>query len=76
MKNRIEYKGFVGTVEYCNEDHIYHGNVEGLPKTWIMYHGSTMEELQADFIEAVEFHLLPDCEEDIVYNATALAKAL
>lgn len=66
MNDRIMYKGFIGTVEYCRADSIYHGRVEGLPKTWIMYHGKNMEALQKDFEAAVDFHLLP--EEDGIAN--------
>jgi len=60
MSNTVKYKGFIGTVEYCDEDKIFFGRVQGLPKTMISYHGSDLESLKKDFIEAVEFHLLPD----------------
>ena len=68
MSNTLEYKGFVGTIEYCDEDKIYFGRVPGLPKTMISYHGDDLESLRNDFIEAVEFHLLPDDEDVTAYT--------
>ena len=67
MINSINYRGFIGTVEYCDEDKIFFGRVEGLPKTLISYHGEDLESLKKDFIEAVDFHLLP-CEEEGTYT--------
>jgi predicted HicB family RNase H-like nuclease len=56
----MKYKGFVGTVDFCDEDKIYHGKVIGIPNTYIGYHGDTLEALKKEFIDAIEFHLLPD----------------
>ena len=70
MSNTLEYNGFVGTIEYCSEDKIYFGRVPGLPKTMISYHGDDLESLKKDFIEAVEFHLLPDDEDIAEYVPT------
>ena len=62
MINHIEYKGYFGTVEYCSVDDILHGEVVGIPKTLIMYHGSCLESLKRDFYEAVDFYL-SNCED-------------
>jgi len=55
----LRYKGFDGTVKYCDIDNVYHGKVTGLPKTCINYHGHTINELEADFRDAIDFYLLP-----------------
>ncbi|MCL2189804.1 MAG: antitoxin HicB [Defluviitaleaceae bacterium] len=73
MNNTLEYKGFVGTIEYCDEDKIYFGRVHGFPKTMISYHGDDLTSLKADFIEAVEFHLLPNESEVMSYQLTQQA---
>jgi len=72
MKNNLEYKGFIGTVEFCDVDSIFHGKVIGLPNTLIDYHGVDIQSLYRDFMEAVDFHLSLDAEEDFAYNTTAI----
>jgi len=62
MNNRLEYLGFIGTINYCDVDKIYHGKVMGLPNTYISYHGKDLESLKNDFTEAIDFYLLPDEE--------------
>jgi len=65
MSNQINYKGFTGTIEYCNSDNILYGTVINVPEgTLIMYHGNTIEECIADFHEAIDFHLLPYTDEN------------
>ena len=69
MSRVLEYKGFVGSVEFCDEYKIYFGRVQGLPKTMISYHGDDLDALEQDFIEAVEFHLLPDEDESTDWDS-------
>lgn len=57
--NCLEYKGFYGSVEYCAESNLLHGEILGNPNLLSMYDGISLEELIADFKEAVDFHLLP-----------------
>ena len=72
MNNILEYKGYKGTIEYCDVDKIYHGKVVELPKTYINYHGHSIEELTKDFREAIDFYLLPECNnppgEEIIFE--------
>jgi predicted HicB family RNase H-like nuclease len=65
---KLEYKGYVGTVNFCEEDNLYHGKIEGLPKTYINYHGESMEKLKKDFMEAVDFFLLPSEDSSDLQN--------
>ena len=40
MSNTIEYKGYVGSVEFSQEDGVFFGNVMGL-RALLSYEGST-----------------------------------
>ena len=68
MIDRLEYRGLTGTVEYCNEDNIYHGKVIGLPGVLITYHGEDLDSLMTDFYEAVDFYLLPSLDDTTPYK--------
>ena len=56
MNNTIEYKGYVGSVEFSQEDGVFFGKVMGL-RALLSYEGSTAEELLADFHGAVDDYL-------------------
>ena len=57
MKNTIEYKGFIGNVEFSTEDNLYFGKVLGI-NSLVSYEGTTMTELVEDFHNAVDEYLL------------------
>ena len=52
----IEYKGYVGTIEYSPEDNIYHGQLLNIDDS-INYDGTSIEELYMDYQEAVNFYI-------------------
>lgn len=55
---QLRYKGYVGSVEYSEEDNCLFGKVQGLDKgTIILYEGNTVEELKADFEGAIDGYL-------------------
>lgn len=56
MINRIQYKKYVGTVEYTDEDGIFHGKVLGI-RGLISYEGKDIEDLKKDFHNAVDDYL-------------------
>lgn len=56
MNNTMEYKGYVGSVEFSEEDGLFFGKVMGL-RALLSYEGSTASELVADFHEAVDDYL-------------------
>ncbi len=65
MKNNIiEHKGYYGSVDYSAEDNILFGSVIGV-RGLISYEGSSIDELRADFEEAVDGYL-EMCEADNV----------
>lgn len=56
MKNTMEYKGYVGSVEFSEEDGIFFGQVLGI-RALISYEGSTAVELLQDFHGAIDAYL-------------------
>lgn len=61
MNNTMEYKGYVGSVEFSEQDSILFGKVMGI-RALISYEGETVRELLEDFHGAVDDYLLL-CEE-------------
>ena len=56
MNNTIQYKGYVGSVEFSEEDGIFYGKVMGV-QSLISYEGENEEELLNDFHAAVDDYL-------------------
>ena len=56
MKNLIEYKGYLGSVEFSSEDEVFFGKVQGI-RSLISYEGNTASELIQDFHNAVDDYL-------------------
>jgi predicted HicB family RNase H-like nuclease len=55
--NKLEYKGYYGSIEYSKEDDCLFGKVLGMPDNLISYEGSTANELYTDFKEAIDSYL-------------------
>ncbi len=56
MSNTIEYKGYIGSVEFSEEDGVYFGKVQGI-QSLISYDGANPQELAKDFHGAVDDYL-------------------
>ena len=56
MNNTIEYKGYIGSVEFSEADQILFGKVQGI-RSLISYEGNTVSELLEDFHGAVDDYL-------------------
>lgn len=56
MIQSITYKGYTGSVEYNPEDKCLFGEVQDVPAL-ILYEGQTLEELEADFRDAIDDYL-------------------
>ncbi len=56
MKNVMTYKGFLGSVEYTDEDKVFHGKVEGIDGL-LSFEGNTVDSLRKDFERTVEDYL-------------------
>ena len=60
MKNLIKYKGYLGSVEYSDEDDCLFGKIQGI-RGLISYEGQTVKELKQDFYNAVDEYI-KDCK--------------
>ena len=56
MNNTMEYKNYVGSVEFSEEDGLFYGKVLGI-RGLISYEGTTAKELLDDFHGAVDDYL-------------------
>ena len=56
MNNTIEYKGYIGSVEFSEKDKIFYGKVMGI-RSLISYEGESARELLEDFHGAVDDYL-------------------
>lgn len=56
MNNTIQYKGYVGSVDFSEDDSIFYGKVLGI-RSLISYEGENAKELIDDFHQAVDDYL-------------------
>lgn len=56
MNNTMEYKGYVGSVEFSEEDALFFGKVLGV-QALISYEGENAHDLVEDFHSAVDDYL-------------------
>lgn len=56
MKNTMEYKGYVGSIEFSEADGVFFGKVLGI-RSLITYEGTNANELIGDFHGAVDDYL-------------------
>ncbi len=56
MNKTVEYKGYVGTVEFSASDALFYGKVMGI-RALISYEGEDAEDLIEDFHNAVDDYL-------------------
>lgn len=61
MSSVLEYKGYVGSIEFSEKDCVFYGKVQGI-RSLISYEGESAKELVADFHTAVDDYLSL-CEE-------------
>lgn len=62
MNNIMEYKGYIGSVEFSEKDGVFFGKVQGI-RSLISYEGTNAAELVADFHGAIDDYLAI-CEEE------------
>lgn len=64
MSDILSYNGYIGSVEWSDEDKCFCGEVLGLPVgTMILYEGNSIEELEKDFHDGID-HYLETCKEN------------
>lgn len=62
MNNTMQYKGYIGSVEFSEEDGLFFGKVQGI-RSLISYEGTNAKSLIKDFHESVDYYL-KTCEEE------------
>ncbi len=56
MKDMMEYKGYLGSVHYSDEDSVFHGKLEFI-RALVTYEGTNVKSLRSSFKEAVNDYL-------------------
>ena len=56
MKNYLEYKGYIGTVEFSADDMVFFGKIQGL-NDLVLFEGESVSELEKSFKESVDDYL-------------------
>ena len=56
MKDFMEYKGYIGSVQLSAADDVFHGKLEGI-RDLVTYEGPDVTSLKAAFYEAVDDYL-------------------
>ena len=56
LKKTLEYKGYIGTIEYSEEDAVFFGKVMDI-RSLLSYEGSDETSLAADFQNAIDEYL-------------------
>ena len=56
MSNYLEYKGYIGTVEFHAEDEVFFGKIHGI-NDLVSFEASSVKELKKVFVESVDDYL-------------------
>lgn len=56
MKDVLMYKGFIGSVHFDAEDHVFHGKIEGI-NDLVTFEGNAVKEIIRAFHEAADDYL-------------------
>ena len=56
MNGAMEYKGYIGSVGYSDEDGVFHGKLEGI-RDLVTFEGTDVRSLRKAFREAVDDYL-------------------
>jgi predicted HicB family RNase H-like nuclease len=56
MSNYLHYRGYIGSVEFSEEDNVFHGKVIGI-KPLISFEGDTVIAIKKDFYHSVDEYL-------------------
>jgi predicted HicB family RNase H-like nuclease len=60
-RNSLHYRGYVGSIEFSEEDAVFHGKVVGI-KSLVSFEGDSVNTITEDFHDAVDEYL-EYCEE-------------
>lgn len=62
--NTLKYKGFIGSVAFSKDDHVFFGKIEGIDGL-VNFEGESVDEIINAFHEAVDDYLTYCAEEGI-----------
>ena len=62
-KNRLNHRGFTGSVDYAAEDEVFYGKVLGVDDL-ITFEGDSVKTLKSAFHQMIDEHI-QDCEKEI-----------
>lgn len=54
--NTLKYKGYLGSVEYSEDDEVFFGKIEGIGDL-VNFEGESVKELKQAFEEAVDYYI-------------------
>lgn len=54
--NKLQYKGFIGSVEFSETDSVFFGKIEGV-NALVNFEGNSVKALTLAFYEAVEDYI-------------------
>lgn len=74
MRNTMEYKGYIGSVEYSEDEALFYGEVLGI-RSLISYEGADEESLMADYHNAINDYLTLCKQEGITPEKTLFKQA-
>ena len=60
MTDAMEYKGYIGSVRYSDEDEVFHGKLQGI-RDLVTYEGTDVASIKQSFRDAVDDYLA-DCK--------------
>jgi predicted HicB family RNase H-like nuclease len=61
FNDQLQYKDFIGSVNFSANDQIYYGKIEGISDL-VTFEGNTVQTLTQDFHQAVEDYI-KDCKD-------------
>ena len=56
MSEVLKYKGYIGSVKYCDKESMYHGTMQNV-RALVLYDAKDLDGLQSAFEEAVEHYI-------------------
>ena len=54
--NCLNYKDYIGSIEFSEEDGVFHGKVIGV-RGLVSYEGKNTNDLEKDFQDSIDFYL-------------------
>ena len=54
--NTLTYKGYIGSIDFSEDDAVFYGKIEGIDGT-VLFEGQSADELVSSFHEAVDDYL-------------------